>query len=147
MRALVSLLTCSALTVLGCGGGDLTLPGHTSILELTPFSGDGQEAAIGSRLPKPLVVLVTDERQEPVTGVRLVFRFQEESPDAAIDPASVQTDKDGHASVRVQLGQATGSQIIEAGLAEDASAEPVTFEVTAVEEDHHGKRGHEHGHH
>jgi hypothetical protein len=125
------------LAVLGCGGGDLTLPNNGAPVELTAVSGDGQQATIGSRLPQPLVARVTDAAGRPVAHVSLVFRFQTAVPDAEIDPASVATDSTGHASVRVRLGTVTGPQTIEATIAQPA--EPgvrATFGVTAL-----GKHG------
>jgi hypothetical protein len=134
---------------LDCAGGELSLPNDGSAVELSAVSGGGQEATVGSRLPEPLVVQVTDGAQAPVAGVSLVFRFQEDVPDAEIDPPSLATDSTGHASVRVRLGTTAGPQTIEAIVAQDVPAAPATFGVTALEkpgrhdgpgrdEDHHG---------
>ena len=127
------------LAVLACSGGDLNLPNDGAPVELTAVSGDGQEAKVGSLLPQPLVVRVTDAARQPVAEVPLVFRFQTAVPDAEIDPASVSTDSTGHASVRVRLGTVTGPQTIEATIAQDAEAR-ATFGVTALD-----KGGHDHG--
>jgi hypothetical protein len=129
------------LAVLACAGGDLTLPNNGAPVELTAVSGDGQEAKVGSLLPQPLVVQVTDAARQPVAEVPLVFRFQTAVPDAEIDPASVATDSTGHASVRVRLGTVTGPQTIEATIAQDAEAR-ATFEVTALDKGGHGHGGH-----
>jgi hypothetical protein len=129
------------LAVLACAGGDLNLPNNGTPVELTAVSGDGQEATVGSRLPKPLVVRVTDAARQPIAAVPLVFRFQDAIPDAEIEPASVETDSTGHASVEVRLGSTTGPQTIEATIAQDAAPEArATFGVTALEK--HGRRGH-----
>jgi hypothetical protein len=127
------------LAVLACGGGDLNLPNSGTPVELTAVSGDGQEAKVGTRLPDPLVVRVTDAAGRPVAEVPLVFRFQDEVPDAEIDPASVATDSTGRASVRVRLGTTTGPQTIEATIAQDAAPQArATFGVTALEKHGHG---------
>jgi hypothetical protein len=127
------------LAMLACAGGDLNLPNDDTPVELTAVSGDGQEAKVGSRLPEPLVVRVTDAAGRPVAEVPLVFRFQDEVPDAEIDPASVATDSTGRASVRVRLGTTTGPQTIEATIAQDAAPQArATFGVTALEKRGHG---------
>ncbi|HEV8454680.1 MAG TPA: Ig-like domain-containing protein [Gemmatimonadales bacterium] len=127
------------LAMLACAGGDLNLPTDDTPVELTAVSGDGQEAKVGTRLPDPLVVRVTDAAGRPVAEVPLVFRFQDEVPDAEIDPASVATDSTGRASVRVRLGTTTGPQTIEATIAQDAAPQArATFGVTALEKHGHG---------
>ena len=130
------------LAVLACSGGDLNLPNDGTPVELTAVSGDGQEAKVGSLLPKPLVVQVTDAARQPVAEVPLVFRFRSAVPDAEIDPASVATDSTGHASVRVRLGTVTGPQTIEATIAQAAGPDSrATFGVTALDKGGHGHGG------
>ena len=146
MRAILSprLLGLGlGLAVLACAGGDLNLPNDSAPVQLTAVSGDGQEATIGSLLPKPLVVRVTDAASQPVAAVPLVFRFQDAVPGAEIDPASLATDSTGQASVRVRLGTITGPQTIEATMAPPAAAEArATFGVTALEKHGHGGGDH-----
>ena len=121
------------LALLACAG-ELNLPSDSAPVELKAVSGDGQEAKVGTPLPQPLVVQVTDAAQAPVPNVPVVFRFEQESPDAEIDPGSPVTDSLGLASVRVRLGTATGTQTIEATLASSTAAEArATFDVTALE--------------
>jgi len=145
MRAILLSLRLSpglGLAVLACSGGDLNLPNDGTPVELTAVSGDGQEAKVGSLLPKPLVVQVTDAARQPVAEVPLVFRFQTAVPDAEIDPASVATDSTGHASVRVRLGTVTGPQTIEATIAQAAGPDSrATFGVTALDKGGHGHGG------
>lgn len=125
----------AGLTLGGCSAGDLNLPSDGAPASLTAVSGGGQEATVGSSLPEPLVVKVTDAIRRPVAGVPLVFRFQNEFPDAAIDPANVETDSSGLARVHVRLGSTSGSQTIEAVLDRQASADArALFEVTALQE-------------
>ena len=145
MRAILLSFRLSpglGLAVLACSGGDLNLPNDGTPVELTAVSGDGQEAKVGSLLPKPLVVQVTDAARQPVAEVPLVFRFQTAVPDAEIDPASVATDSTGHASVRVRLGTVTGPQTIEATIAQAAGPDSrATFGVTALDKGGHGHGG------
>ena len=147
MRAILPLFRLLSpglgLAVLACAGGDLTLPNNGSPVELTAVSGDGQEAKVGTLLPQPLVVQVTDAAGRPVAEVPLVFRFQTPVPDGEIDPASVATDSTGRASVRVRLGTVTGPQTIEATIAQDAAPDVrATFGVTALEKHGHGGGDH-----
>lgn len=121
------------MTVLACAAGDLNLPSDGTPLAVTALSGDGQEAKVGTLLPDPLVVRVTDAGLHPVPAVPLVFRFQDEFPDAQIEPSSVETDSTGRASVRVRLGTTTGPQTIEATIAQEATPEArALFGVTAL---------------
>ena len=147
MRAILALSrlvsTGLALAVLACAGGDLTLPNNGAPVELTAVSGDGQQATIGSRLPRPLVAQVTDAAGRPVAAVPLVFRFQTAVPDAEITPSSVQTDSTGRASVEVRLGSTTGPQTIEATFAPAAGpGVRATFGVTALDKHGHGDGDH-----
>jgi len=145
MRAILLSFRLSpglGLAVLACSGGDLNLPNDGTPVELTAVSGDGQEAKVGSLLPKPLVVQVTDAARQPVAEVPLMFRFRAAVPDAEIDPASVATDSTGHASVRVRLGTVTGPQTIEATIAQAAGPDSrATFGVTALDKGGHGHGG------
>jgi hypothetical protein len=131
------------LAILACTAGDISLPNDATPVVLAVVSGDGQEATIGSRLPRPLVVRVSDAARRPVAEVPVMFRFQDAVPDGEIDPASVATDSSGMASVRVRLGTTTGSQTIEAVIAQDAAPDVrATFGVTALEKRGHGKKSH-----
>ena len=78
------------------------------------MAGDGQRGPLGEALADPLVVQLVDTEGLPVEGRAVVFRFTDDVPDAAIDPASAPTDADGHAAVRARLGRRAGSQAIEA---------------------------------
>jgi hypothetical protein len=123
---LLSVALGTALSA--CGGGNLTLPVDGSPADLSVISGDGQEAPVGSELPDPLVVRLTDASAHPVSGVSVVFAFQTDVPDAAVDPTTVTTDSTGIASARVRLGSTTGSQTVEARVAELST----TFDLTAL---------------
>jgi hypothetical protein len=141
----VRLLGCGLVSgVLACAGGDLNLPNNNTPVELRAVSGDGQAAPVGSRLPDPLVVRVLDAAQQPVADVPVVFRFQDEFPDAEITPAMPKTDAAGRAEVRVVLGSTAGSQTVEARIDQaDLPAGRATFGVTATDkpgdDDNHNK--------
>jgi hypothetical protein len=139
-------LLCLILTATaaGCGAGDLTLPADGSPANLKAVSGSGQQGTVGTRLPDPLVVRLTDGAGRQVPRVPVEFRFQSDVPGAQFEPSVVATDDTGFASVQVVLGTTAGSQTIEAAVG--ASPSPgllATFGVTAVAPQK--GRGHGHG--
>ena len=145
MRAAISspdrLMIALGLTALGCAGGELSLPSDGGPVAITAVSGGGQEAAVGTRLREPLVVRVTDAADRAVAGVPVLFRFQDEFPEAQILPSLIQTDSLGRAAVEVQLGTTTGEQTVEATLAQDPDPRArATFGVTALERRARGER-------
>jgi hypothetical protein len=119
----------------GCGGADLTLPGPGDPAALTIVAGDGQQALLGDTLPDPLMVRLVDGEGLPVEGRDVVFRFTDDLPGAAVDPASVPTDSLGLAAVRARLGSREGSQAIEALVAVPGEDLRVRFQLTAMPED------------
>jgi hypothetical protein len=129
-----------AAVLVACGGSDLTLPADGSPSSLRAVSGDGQQGTVGSQLPDPLVVLLTDGAGHPVSGVSIAFRFQTDVPAAKVDPTMITTNDSGSASVRVRLGTTTGPQTIEARLADDAASDLLaTFGLTVLPR--HGGNG------
>jgi Bacterial Ig-like domain (group 1) len=130
--------------LLGCGS-DLTLPGEgppagnppegdAAPAQLLAWSGSGQAARVGKRLHDPLVVRLTDQSNQPVSGAVVEFSFKDAIPEAELDPAEAETDENGHASVEVRLGSIAGQYQVEASLA--ATDLRATFDVTALERDH-----------
>jgi Big-like domain-containing protein len=128
--SMVGLVLAAVLT--GCGGGDLTLPADGLPATLRAMSGSGQQATIGTQLPNPLVVRVTDGAARPVAGVAVNFRFQSAVPGAQFDPATATTNDTGFASVQVRLGNTAGDQTIEAAISGTSSPLSATFGVTAL---------------
>jgi hypothetical protein len=115
-----------------CGGDDLTLPGPGQPAALSIVAGDGQRGPLGELLANPLVVQLVDTEGLPVEGRAVAFRFTDDVPDAAIDPASAPTDADGRAAVRARLGRQAGSQAIEALVAGPGEDLRVRFQLTAL---------------
>lgn len=123
------LATVAGLGLLACQGGDLTLPPDVSPASLDMVSGNGQLGTVGTPLPSPLVVRVTDAAKQPVPNVTL--RFETQVPGAEIDPPVIATNDTGVAAVQVRLGSTEGVQTIVASLAE-AEALKTTFALIAV---------------
>ena len=126
------------LTLLGCGTGDLTLPGPgqggpAQPAELKVLSGDGQQAEVGTVLDDPLTVQVLGDSSQPMPNVRVQFSFLGDISGAAVDPASIETDTAGRAAAIVRLGQVPGEQVIVAAVANTQQPDlRAQFSVTAV---------------
>jgi hypothetical protein len=127
-----SVLILLSMPAAACGGGDLTLPGPGDPAALRIVAGDEQRGLLGEALTEPLVVQLVDVEGLPVEGRAVVFRFTDDVPDAAIDPASVPTDAEGHAAVRARLGSRAGLQGIEALVPAPGEDLRVRFRLTAL---------------
>jgi hypothetical protein len=90
-------------------------------------SGDDQTGAVGTSLPNPLVVRVTDGFGNPVPDVLVEWDAEEGS----VDPSSSRTGADGRASTAWVLGSSTGAQTATA-TREGLDGSPVTFSSTAI---------------
>ena len=138
------------LTLLGCGTGDLTLPGPgqggpAQPAELKVLSGDGQQAEVGTVLDDPLTVQVLGDSSQPMPNVRVQFSFLGDISGAAVDPASIETDTAGRAAAIVRLGQVPGEQVIVAAVANTQQPDlRARFSATAVlpGDGNGGKGGH-----
>ena len=129
-------------SLVGCSASALSLPSDSNPSRIVIISGDGQEAAVGSLLPDPLVVRLTDAAARPVVGASLVFSFQGPAPAAVVNPGTAETDSTGLASVRARLGTTVGTQIVEARLNSDAGSDlRATFGMTALQPQNNGGDG------
>jgi hypothetical protein len=145
--------TVAVCLLVGCSGGDLTLPDSADPVTLRIVSGDGQRADAGDLLAQPLVVQVLDSDTNPVPDTRVEFGFLGEVAGAAVDPALVTTDDEGRAEAFVRLGSETGEILIVARVAGTASPDlSARFVVVALssgggggKKDEEGK-GHNGGH-
>lgn len=122
----------SLLVLLVLAAGTITCNGDTVGPDLDPtqirgVTGDGQTAPVGSVLPLPLVVLVTDVNGRPVPNIAVTWQAD---GGGAVSQASVETDTDGQASVRRTLGTNAGPQTTIATVS-GLSGSPVTFTATA----------------
>ena len=89
---------------------------------------------MGSELPDPLKVRLTDAVGDPVPGVLLAFVFQNDVTGGVVSPSVIATDDTGFAAVKVRLGTTTGDQVIEARLANPTSNLSASFGVRALAE-------------
>ncbi len=100
-------------------------PGPAATLAVS--SGDAQSAGVGTALPAPIVVGVTDAFGNPVAGVNVAFAIT--SGRGALSAASATTDANGEAGVTWTLGPDRGAQSVEASA---ASLGTVAFSATAT---------------
>ena len=95
---------------------------------VTLVSGDNQSAAVGSLLPNPLVVRVTDANDNPVANVSVVWTA---NVGGSVSDATTATNSAGLAQVERTLGLLPGPYTTTAEV--DALAgSPVTFTSTAT---------------
>lgn len=131
--ALIALALISHLAT-GCGGGG---GGGGGMLVSTPppayqlaiVSGNSQSANAGSPLANPLVVLVTDASQHPVSGQTVTFTVA--SGGGSVSPQTATTDTSGQAQTTLTLGPQSGANTVTATLAGYPSA-TATFTETAI---------------
>ena len=89
---------------------------------LLGVAGDSQSAPAGADLPGPLVVQVTDEFGNPISGVEIAWAADAGS----VTPSAALTGADGLASAGRTLGAAAGEQHATAS-ASGLAGSPVTF--------------------
>ncbi len=88
--------------------------------------GNDQEATVGSQLPDPLEVLITDQFGNPVEGVQVDWTAE----DGSVDPASTTTGPDGKAATVWSLASSVGTQAATASSG-GLEGSPVSFIATA----------------
>ena len=103
-------------------------PGPAALLTLV--SGDVQNGTVGQLLADPLVVLVTDAFENPVSGAPIVWDVV--SGGGSLEAAATTSDAAGRAAATLTLGPAAGSdnhlvQVYNAEL----PGSPVTFRASA----------------
>jgi hypothetical protein len=91
-------------------------------------SGDAQSGPVGSALPSPLVVQVTDAFGNPISGITVTWSAEGQG---AVSAASTVTDASGQTSVTRTLGPNSGPQTTLA-TAGGLAGSPVTFTSTAT---------------
>jgi len=115
--------TVAAHWTLGAGTGTQTVtaagPATTPVsftaaamLMVLGPTGSGQTATVGTTLPQPLVVRVTNDAGAPVPGVGV--KFMASSGSGTVTPELVVTNANGVASTQWTLGNVVGTQSVTA---------------------------------
>lgn len=95
---------------------------------IVAVAGDSQSAPVGTTLPQPLVVQVTDAFGNPIPGVTVAWTAD---GGGSVSEVSTVTGDDGQTSVERTLGDAAGTQRTLAS-ADGLAGSPVTFVHTAT---------------
>jgi hypothetical protein len=120
---IAGLLAASSLR---CGGDNVQ---PTAPTDIDKVDGDSQIGTVGLKLPRPLVVLVTDASSNPVPGVDVHWVAV---GGGSVSNEVVKTGSNGRASVDRTLGPNLGDQTTTASTA-GLQGSPLTFVSTAVE--------------
>ena len=121
--ALAVLLAAGSLT---CGGG-ITPPPEAKAIGMA--AGDGQNGVVGQPLASALVVLVTDDKGDPVNNVTVTWAAAQGG--GSVSAGTSKTGSDGRASITRVLGPAVGEQTTTATVS-GLQGSPVTFVATAI---------------
>ncbi|HEV8598158.1 MAG TPA: hypothetical protein VGQ69_02250 [Gemmatimonadales bacterium] len=114
----------AAAILAACTSG---ITGGPTLASLELVSGNSQSGPIGSTLPQPLIIRVSDEAGLPVVGVTV--HWQVTSGGGSVNPAESVTDASGQASTTWRLGGTLGVGTVTASLGGSAS---VLFSATAT---------------
>jgi len=99
------------VTAAGPGTAPVSFTAAAMLMVLGP-TGSGQTATVGTTLPQPLVVRVTNNAGAPVPGVGV--KFIPSSGSGTVNPELVVTNANGVASTQWTLGNVVGTQAVTA---------------------------------
>ena len=103
-----------------------TVPAAT----ITPVSGSGQSAAIGSEFANPLAVKVTDASGNPVSGATVTFTGPSSGAGATLSSATATTDSNGNARVTATANGIAGGTAYQVSASVSGVSTPATFSLT-----------------
>lgn len=127
-RAWFSSLVLLALAACGSDNGNI---GPVVPAAIEAQSGADQVGLVGSVLPAPLVVHVTDAAGSPARGIAVAWVVVQGT--GTVSPSSSTTDADGHAATQFTLGPEQGEQLVSATAA-GLPGSPATFTAVAATE-------------
>lgn len=121
-RAAVFVLAILVPTwALSCDDESAEIAGGIEIV-----SGDGQSAEVGTSLPEPVVVRVTDADRVPLSGVGVSWKVTSGGGSVT---AEIRSGHRGHASATWTLGSSVGQQSLRASV---EGAGSVTITATGL---------------
>lgn len=112
------------------GGGTTDPPPPPVPTALAAVSGDGQSAMVGTPLPEPFVVEVTDQNGDPAAGVDMAWAVT--GGGGSLSTAASQTNSSGRTSATLTLGSSPGANTATASSA-GLTGSPVMFGATATQ--------------
>lgn len=118
-RVAIGLALLSASSI-ACGDEGPRLPAEVRVTE-----GDGQIAPVGTLLPQPIAIAVLNADGTPAKGIRVEWQTEGDGLLLAVDH---ETDIEGKARARWQLGSSTGERRTQAVL---PGLEPAVFTAIA----------------
>ncbi|HEX8672706.1 MAG TPA: Ig-like domain-containing protein [Longimicrobium sp.] len=128
LGAWLRLATCAfAVTLTACGDSPSESVARVPA-RLDVVSGNTQEAVVGTELPEPLVVRVTDDRGKPLAGQ--VVNFRVVSGGGSVFAGTAQTNAQGEARERWTLGTSTApadSQRVEVRAVDPTTGAAIVF--------------------
>lgn len=95
--------------------------------QLLLVSGGGQSGGVGTTLPRPIVVRVTDSRGNPLATRGVTFSTEVDG--GSVTPTSTSTDVAGEAQATWTLGAWSGGQAL---TARSGALSPLTVTATAI---------------
>ena len=120
----------AAVLVLGCSGGDGGSGPSQEATTIAVASGSVQNGTVGTALPTPIGVRVTDAGGDPVAGVAVTFAVTE-GGGAVAAAAPVTTNTQGEASTTWTIGTVAGvNNNVATATAAGLSGSPVTFRAS-----------------
>ena len=124
-------LTATATGLTSATSGAFNVIAGAASEFLAKWAGDNQTATVGTAVPIPPAVLVTDASQNPVPGVQVTFAVA--SGGGTVDPTtSVTTNASGVAAVTSwSLGGAPGANTLTAA-SSDLAGSPLSFTATGT---------------
>jgi len=123
-----TVLCClMAAGLAGCGDDSNVQPVIATLIQA--LAGMDQSGQVGSALPEPLIVSVTDDAGNGAPGVTVTWSVI--AGGGSVSPVTSVTDESGRASTTFTLGPSEGQQQVEAA-ASGLSGSPVVFTAIAV---------------
>ncbi len=131
--------TVTATPSPGSGNAAFTATANADVADaIAVESGAGQTQQISSTLVTPIVVKVTDQHGNAVSGHTVDFSITSGGAGAGVSPTSDDTDSDGLATTNWTLGADRGAQGMQAAadlLGTPLTGSPLAIGATAVDSD------------
>ncbi len=102
-------------------------PVTATVTTLTVYSGNEQKGKRNRQLANPLIVMITDQSGNRMSGAVVTFSFKDDSPIGRLSPTRVTTGTNGLAQTRLTLGSDVGTYTVTANVEGTVPVESVEF--------------------